>query len=299
MKPGLARALPMGIVGFLLGALIVILLRTAQSLDPVWDPQTGFVVAAFVTSAAFVWGMGAFNPVVNQHPHAPEVDEETGLAIVPAEAHHEDEEEPEEKAFNILGYTIWEISFWTILLLVGLAAFATLPFGFFLRTASDPAASTADIGSDTTWQIPFGGPELEVTQLTSFVAFTAFTLLSLAVIGGIIGLIFYILSYGVKEADATPATEFGSEPLPRKDLIRRSISAIIFIVLFLILYVVFYAVLIGLVLPNPEWLRVVLSIANAFIVATLIIYPTPLLRIMGKGAAAVAKILRGVPDAVQ
>jgi len=303
MKPGLERAVPMGILGFLAGIALVVILRALQDVDPVWDPEIALIMAAFTTSAAFVWGAGAFNPQLNQHPHAPEVDEETGMAIVPAEAHdehEEDEEVVEGKPLTILGYSIWQISFISILVIVALLGFATLPTGLYLRTSGDPSASVADVGPDITVTLPFGGQELELTQMMTFAGFTIFTLLSLAVVGGIIGLVFLALSKGVTQANATEATEFGSlQPERNGDLLRMIVTNIIFLIVIAVLYVVFYYVLIGLVLPNPDWLRVILSIVNAIIFALLIFYPTPLLRVVGKFARRVADILRGVPDAVR
>lgn len=301
MKPGLARAIPMGILGFLGGAGFVLALRALQQVDPVWDPQIGFIMAAFTTAFAFVWGMGAFNPQVNQHPHEPEVDPETGLAIVPleAEAHHEEEEEPVDTPINTLGYSIWQVSTLTIVAMVLLFGFATIPFGFYLRTAGEPEASVANIGDAGSITLPFGGPEVAITQMTQFVGFVAFTLVSLLVVAGIIGLGFWTLTGGIANARANEGVEFGSVALEPRTGMNRLLQIAIFLVVLVVIYIVFYYVAIGLVLPSPDWLRVVLSAVNALIITMLILTPTPLLRAVGKGAGWLAKVLRGVPDAIQ
>ncbi len=301
MKPGLARAVPMGILGFLGGAGLVLILRALQGVDPVWDPEIGFIMAAFTTAFAFVWGMGAFNPQVNQHPHEPEVDEETGLAIVPMETalHHEEDIEVLDTPVNTLGYSIWQVSFWSIVTLVVLFGFATIPFGFYLRTASEAEASVTDVGIGGTINLPFGGAEMEISQMTQFVGFVGFTLVSLLLISGAIGFGFWALTSGVTRARESAGVEFGSVTVEPASGMNRLVSIGVFLVVLVIVYIVFYYVAIGLVLPNPDWLRVILSAVNAVVITMLLVTPTPFLRAVGKGAAWLAKVLRGVPDAVQ
>ncbi|MEQ8676461.1 MAG: hypothetical protein RLP44_21980 [Aggregatilineales bacterium] len=206
MQPGLARGVSVGILGFLLGLLLVALIRALQSIDPVWDPQLALTMAAFTTSAAFVWGMGAANPAVNAHPHEPEEDE-YGLLVVDEDAHDDHHaEDVEMEPRDTLGYTIWEISFWTILLMVGLFALATVSFGPALKVSTDPGAEPTQFTDNVSIYLPLLG-DLEVTQFTLFVLFAGFTLLSLAVVGGGIGLAFVSLTKGVKEAQATEPQE--------------------------------------------------------------------------------------------
>ncbi len=73
-KPGLGRAIPALIVGFIASLAIVYALRTAQDMDPVWmsaesseGAQVGLVLAAFVSMATFMWGVGAFDPKMSEH----------------------------------------------------------------------------------------------------------------------------------------------------------------------------------------------------------------------------------------
>ena len=83
-KPGLGRAIPALIVGFIASLAIVYALRTWQDMDPVWmsadsseGAQVGLVLAAFVSMATFMWGVGAFDPKMSEHgEHAEEHEEE-------------------------------------------------------------------------------------------------------------------------------------------------------------------------------------------------------------------------------
>lgn len=313
MTPGLTRAVPASILGFLGGALLVILIRGLQGVDPLWDAGIGIIMATFTTAAAFVWGMGGFNPAMNTHPHAPEVDQETGLII--AEAHDEEHEEEEEPTpMQVLGYSIWQITFWVIALLVLLAA-AALFSGFFLQTSSDPAASTDAVGY-TDFQLPFGGPEVQLSQLTLLMVVLFFTVASLAAIGGVVALVFFGLSRGVTEAKATEGVPLGADlkALPAttseeaeaeeeqeevvveeaptgNPLVRRGIAVATFVVTFVVLYLLFYYVLIGLILPDP----VLLSLVNALLFTFLILHPRPLLRTVGRISGWLANVLRRAP----
>ena len=84
-KPGLGRAIPALIVGFVASLAFVYALRTWQQMDPVWmnatsseGAQVGLVLAAFVCMGAFMWGVGAFDPKMSEHgEHADEHEEET------------------------------------------------------------------------------------------------------------------------------------------------------------------------------------------------------------------------------
>ena len=73
-KPGLSRAIPYMIIGFILSLVIVYGVRTLQQMDPVWmsaesseGAQVGLVLAAFVSGATFLWGVGAFDPKMSEH----------------------------------------------------------------------------------------------------------------------------------------------------------------------------------------------------------------------------------------
>lgn len=83
-KPGLSRAIPALIIGFVASLAFVYAVRVLQNMDPVWmnadsseGAQTGMVLAAFVSMAAFMWGVGAFDPKMSEHgDHADEHEEE-------------------------------------------------------------------------------------------------------------------------------------------------------------------------------------------------------------------------------
>ena len=72
MKPGLARAVPMGIGGFTIGVILAYLIRLAQGLEPNAAAPYAFVgpalvLGAFISAGFFVWGMGAFDPRMSVH----------------------------------------------------------------------------------------------------------------------------------------------------------------------------------------------------------------------------------------
>lgn len=83
-KPGLGRAIPALIVGFIASLAFVYALRTWQDMSPVWmsaesseGAQVGLVLAAFVSMATFMWGVGAFDPKMSEHgEHADDEHEE-------------------------------------------------------------------------------------------------------------------------------------------------------------------------------------------------------------------------------
>jgi len=133
MQPGLARAVPLGILGFTIGAILARLIRLAQGLEFNTAEPNGFigpamVMGAFFAAGFFVWGMGAFDPKMNVHgDHAEEHPEEEKL----------------EKPINILANFTWKIFLWVILLVLAVGAFAFLPAGPYLQSVAgdgDPAA---------------------------------------------------------------------------------------------------------------------------------------------------------------
>ena len=79
-KPGLSRAIPALIIGFIASLAFVYALRVLQDMQPVWmnadsseGAQVGMVLAAFVSMATFMWGVGAFDPKMSEHgDHADE-----------------------------------------------------------------------------------------------------------------------------------------------------------------------------------------------------------------------------------
>ncbi|MCY4464059.1 MAG: hypothetical protein OXE46_00820 [Chloroflexi bacterium] len=73
-KPGMTRAIPAMIVGFIGSLAFVYATRVLQNMNPVWmnaetseGAQVGLVLAAFVSMATFMWGVGAFDPKMSEH----------------------------------------------------------------------------------------------------------------------------------------------------------------------------------------------------------------------------------------
>ena len=185
-KPGLARAIPFSIIGFVLGIAIVIILRALQSVEPVWDPGVAIVLAPWTTVYFFLWGMGAFNPKMSEHgDHA-----------------HDHEEEEEEAPFTSLRGVFWQVATISILVMLILFIAAMLPTGLRLDTVNDPGGDVAAIGFDA----GTGGEEADgVSQLTVFGIFIAITFISLLVASGIIAFLFYFLNGQMKAAEGEPS----------------------------------------------------------------------------------------------
>jgi hypothetical protein len=185
MQPGISRAVPMGILGFLIGALLVIVVRGLQSLDPLWAVGPGIVFGAFFCAGFFMWGIGAFDPRMSVHGE-----------------HAEAEAAPEvEKPTSILGGYVWQVTFLVLVMLVILAVVAWLPGGPTLQISSIPGASARSVGMvDVT--LPFGGPVVTVSYLVIFVIFIAWVVISLYIAAGILAKSFNMLDKYTKEAKA-------------------------------------------------------------------------------------------------
>jgi hypothetical protein len=306
MQPGLTRAVPMGLLGFLLGAAFVILLRALQSMDPVWDAQIGMMMGGFISLVFFVWGMGAFNPELSAH-HAEEPPEGEETALVVHDDHHAHDadygtDQPDDTPTRVLTGQVWTVTFWTLIVFLIIGAVAATPNLFALTISHDPAATPNAIGYFT---LDLGGGNvLVVSQLVALIGLTIFTLLSLLVAGGIISAIMLLLSNGVTQVSQVshsaqltagretyrPGTATG---MTRARMILVPLLA--FVVIFIILYVLFYYVFIGLVLPQPESVRVLLSLANAALIALLLVRPRWIVLAVGHGARWLARVLRGLP----
>ena len=211
MQPGLARAVPLGIVGFIAGALIAIVIRLAQGLDP--NPAAPYefvgptmVLGAFLSAFTFVWGMGAFDPRMNVHgDHAAD--------------HHEEPEKPA----TLLGGSIWVISFWLIIGIVTIAVFAFLPTGPTIRSVHQDDGNPSAIGFVELGKVYVPIQEfiftatgldllppmseqlaaVQISQLVVLVAFTAFTLFSLFIVAGMLAWLFGYLQRGKVNPDGT------------------------------------------------------------------------------------------------
>ena len=198
MQPGPGRALPMGILGFLAGMGLLVIVRYLQSLQPYMEPQLGIVLGTTLAAAGFIYGMGAFDPQMNTHAHEPEGGEEEHI-------HDEAEDEAEGEPSGVLGGWLWLSSSLLVLLLIAIAAFALLPEGPGLRISGDPLADFATIG---VVQLHLGDATFEMTQLTLLLAFAVFMFLSLALAAGGMGLLIHALNRGVKTVAEVQHTPF-------------------------------------------------------------------------------------------
>jgi len=210
MQPGLARAVPVGILGFALGALIAILIRLAQGLDPNPDAPyayvgPAFVLGAFISAGFFVWGMGAFDPRMSVHGEHAEAE--------PAEA-------KAEKPMQILsGYT-WQILTWTLVLILGIALFAFLPSGPQLQSVSgdgnpsaisytslaqiyDPVREFADKAAGVKMAaLADNLGAVQISYLVLFILFVLWTIISLFVFAGLLAFLFSYLGTARRNPEA-------------------------------------------------------------------------------------------------
>ena len=215
MRPGISRAVPMGILGFLLGMTIITVIRTLQQLQPPMDPQLAIILGTFTAAAAFVWGIGAFDPRMNVHAHEPSEEEaQQALAI----AHEPAEEGP---PGEILGGYMWLLSTLLLVLLLVLIVFAELPNGPGIQTVHDPLANVAAVGFV---DIDLFGQTFQVSQLILLIAFVIFMFASLAVFAGGASMLFYNLSRGVTQVKDAAHTPFESEPLEHVQTTPRSMA---------------------------------------------------------------------------
>ncbi len=248
MQPGVTRAIPMAIIGFMVGALVVIVLRALQGLDPLWNPGVGLVIAPIFMAAFFVWGVGAFNPKLSVHGNA-----------AAEEAAHEELERAAESPRGILISTTWQLFLLVLLLLVLVGGFAALPHGLALTQTVVPGASTAMVGYAQV-DLPFGLPSVQVSTLVIFMVFILWTMASLAVAGAIIAIVMGFISRGIAEVKTAPAGGAPALPAPSREERqaeirdkRKTFQALgIFIVTFLILELVFYFIVFGIIIKNPQ-----------------------------------------------
>ncbi len=211
MQPGLPRAVPMGIVGFALGALLAIVIRMLQGLgldstDPNGFVGPAMVLGAFISSGFFVWGMGAFDPRMNVHGEHAEAE-----AV---------DAEPEAPA-SILGGFTWQITFWAIVAVIAIAAFAFVPFGPNIRSVNANEGNVAAVGYVALGDIykaireftqeatgiilpqmadNVGG--IQLSYLVLFILFFAITIFSLFLFAGLIAFLFTYLAQAKKNADS-------------------------------------------------------------------------------------------------
>jgi len=224
--PGINRAIPGAILGFVLGEAIVMGIRYAQGLEP-WNAGVALVLAPFTLMAGWMWGVGAFNPKLSQHGehHAEEsaiVPSEDG-AIVKAEAaaHHADDEGPAAVFFT----EIWKAISLPLILLLLVFGFANIPGGFLIRTVSDPLADPAQFASSVTLELPVIGT-VQTTEMVIFLVFIGWLFLSLLVFAGLIGFLFFKGHEQVAIASQiTPGPDQTTPPAPVRSLGRAAQGA--------------------------------------------------------------------------
>lgn len=301
MQPGLSRAIPLGILGFIIGTVVLMVIRTLQSLQPALDPQLAIIMGAFFSAALFIWGMGAFDPRMNVHAHEPSEDDHH--EIVPADH----AEEVEDKPAAILGGYLWVVATLLLGLFVVIGIFALLPTGPSLQTVGGAAGNVADIGNaelPLDAQTFFGlvevsGDPVPVSKLAVLIGFIIFMFVSLAVFAGGIGFLMFALSRGATNVRAVPATVMGPGVLAENPTpLKRLAFIVLFIVVFVVLTLLFYYVLIGLVLPTADFL-LALSIVNALLFTIIILRPKAVARAIGLSAGWLAKQLRRLPSRLQ
>ncbi len=208
MKPGLARAVPMGIGGFTIGVILAYLIRLAQGLEPNAAAPYAFVgpalvLGAFISAGFFVWGMGAFDPRMSVHgEHA-------------IQEHAEEPAEAEPVA--ILSAYTWQVLTWTILLVLAVAAFAFIPSGPRLQSVAGDGNVSA-VGVTTFAQIynpirefanTAAGVQMpaladniagiQLSYLFLFIVFVIWTVISLFVVSGLLAFLFAYLSTALKQ----------------------------------------------------------------------------------------------------
>jgi hypothetical protein len=289
MQPGLSRAVPLGILGFLVGTGLLMLIRALQSLDPVLDSQLAIVMGSLFCATFFVWGMGAFDPKMSEHAHEPGAEDEHALA-------HAEEAPEVETPIKILGGYMWLSVTLLMAVILVVAFFGFLPQGPALKTVSDPMG---DVAAISMFDVEIGDQIIQVSKLTVLIAFVAFMFVSLLVVAGAIGFITTSLSEGAKEARATSKTVLGPAPMEaRSGFLWQLVFIAIFVVLTGVLYLLFYYILIGLILPTAPYLGL-LSWVNALVFAILILRPKSVARLVSRVAAAVARFLRRIPGAIQ
>jgi len=188
IQPGLSRAVPMGILGFLLGALIVIILRALQGLTPLWDVGVGVVLAVFMGAGFFVWGMGAFDPRMSVHGEAAEQPQTA---------------DGEPKPTALLASTIWQLTTILIVFMIIIGFVAWLPGGPRLTVTDNALASPVQVGY---FELTMGDQVVQVSELVVFIAFIIIMMVSLLLAAGAVGAVFFSLARGVANASVAAHT---------------------------------------------------------------------------------------------
>ncbi|MBK8025532.1 MAG: hypothetical protein IPK19_30080 [Chloroflexi bacterium] len=304
MQPGLSRAIPMSLLGFLVGSLVVIMIRGLQGLTPLWDTGVGMSLAAYTTAGFFVWGMGAFDPSMSVHGEE-------------AESAHARSSDAAEPSRMLMGVT-WQLVTLLLIATIVLFALATIPGGPTLITTAVPEASMVQVGMV---EMQIGGQTVLVSQLVFLLIIIIAMFLSLLAVAGGLAWVLNKLHQGVVEAKseaasapaATEAATVEVEPAAQAGptTVRRLGTLALFAAVFVVLYLLFYYVAIGLIMPqpdlpglnlifpSPEMQLVVLSLVNALVITFILLRPSLVLRVLGQIARFIARLLRRVPGALQ
>ncbi len=222
MRPGLSRAVPMGILGFLVGMVILVVIRGLQGLTPLMDPELAVILGTVLSAGFFVYGMGAFDPQMNQHAHEPAPGEEDhALAVV--------EEEQPAQPQQILGSYLWLLSSILLALIIVIVFFALLPEGPALRTVQGPDGNVSAVGYVP---IPIGSETYYFSQLTVLLGFVIFMFISLAAVAGGLGFVLFSLNQGVVTVKDMKQTVIEADPLENvpatsQNLIRWGVGSVV------------------------------------------------------------------------
>jgi hypothetical protein len=205
-KPGLSKAIPGALIGFIFAAFFVFILRGLQQVEPWFSVGPVLVLGAFTITAGFLWGMGGFDSrLAEHHAESPEGGLVTSL-IKPEEIeehHHEHPETPQ----GILGAEIWRVTTITLLLTLVIFAFVTIPNRLVLRQTNDPVASPTSFAQNVSFDLPLGLGSFEGSQLAVFIGFILFTMFSIFLTAGGIGALMWFLNRNVNEVKAESAQQ--------------------------------------------------------------------------------------------
>ena len=193
MQPGISRATIGGIMGFLALALVIVLIRAIFGIgESVWQPGLALTFGAFGAAYGVIWGIGGFNPAMSAHPDD---------SVEPPTL----DEMAENNPTGVLSSTVWQVTFWSIIIMVVCIAIAVLP-GFGLNVTTDATASSKALG---TYTYNIFGDEVQINQAFLLLGFILFTALSLAIAGGAIAAVTVLLNRGVVNANAVEKTGSG------------------------------------------------------------------------------------------
>lgn len=273
----------MGVIGFLAGALLVIIIRALQSLTPLWDPGVGIVFGTFFSAGFFIWGIGGFDPRMSVHGDEHEHDAEAHGAVEP------------NTPLTLLGYSMWQVVFATLVMLLVLGAAAWL--GPALILTDEPDASFNAVG-----MVPMEllGQEVLVSQLVIFVVFILVAFLSLGLVAGAIGFIINFLNRQLVETKAAATAGGGTLALPPSDAeparrpawLSTLLFLVVFAVVFYLLYLLHYYVLIGLIFALPESTLSLLSAGAAFTITLVLLRAHWVVQLLARVAGWLAGVLR-------